>query len=277
MTIREMAWDFSLKNEINAFRLDFEKTCKIVKDNGWELCSFSEKPELVKEFQIESEAENDCGLTYCLRIGAETRYFIFYNNRLSYKERIYTIFHEIAHIALSHTSSGGVVGRSSDTRQTAEQEDEADQFACEILLPSCVFKTMRIRAYNQIEEISQIPQKEAVHYFGEASKTELAVNDQLKTEMLNQYNKTIKEFRKSKTNKFKKPILIISVLAICAAIWFSYFFSLNNYTVYITPTGHKYHTEDCSYIYINTATALSKHEAEKQGYAPCSKCDPDKK
>lgn len=42
-------------------------------------------------------------------------------------------------------------------------------------------------------------------------------------------------------------------------------------TVYITETGKKYHKDGCQYLK-KSKTAISKDEAEKQGYVPCSKC-----
>lgn len=46
-----------------------------------------------------------------------------------------------------------------------------------------------------------------------------------------------------------------------------------DYTVYITPTGEKYHSSGCSYLHGNE-TPISKQEAENQGYGPCSRCHP---
>lgn len=43
--------------------------------------------------------------------------------------------------------------------------------------------------------------------------------------------------------------------------------------VYITETGQKYHTADCSYLK-KTPTGLDLVEALEQGYEPCSRCNP---
>lgn len=43
--------------------------------------------------------------------------------------------------------------------------------------------------------------------------------------------------------------------------------------VYVTPHGEKYHTSDCSYL--DTYDSMTIKEAERQGYEPCSRCDPD--
>lgn len=44
--------------------------------------------------------------------------------------------------------------------------------------------------------------------------------------------------------------------------------------VYVTPTGSKYHREDCTYIK-NSCRALTISSAEGQGYGACSRCEPD--
>lgn len=45
--------------------------------------------------------------------------------------------------------------------------------------------------------------------------------------------------------------------------------------VYITPTGTKYHREDCSYT--GSVRSMTIQAAEKSGYSPCSRCDPDRR
>lgn len=43
--------------------------------------------------------------------------------------------------------------------------------------------------------------------------------------------------------------------------------------VYVTPTGKKYHTSDCRYVYPSTAIELDLDTAKKS-YTPCSVCKP---
>ncbi len=44
-------------------------------------------------------------------------------------------------------------------------------------------------------------------------------------------------------------------------------------TVYITRTGHKYHRVGCRYL-SHSSIPISLREAEANGYAPCSICNP---
>ena len=43
--------------------------------------------------------------------------------------------------------------------------------------------------------------------------------------------------------------------------------------VYVTPSGTKYHREDCTYT--TSTSSLTIQEAEARGYDPCSRCSPD--
>lgn len=45
--------------------------------------------------------------------------------------------------------------------------------------------------------------------------------------------------------------------------------------VYVTKSGTKYHKKSCNYLK-NSSIELTRIEAEKQHYSPCSKCRPDR-
>jgi hypothetical protein len=49
--------------------------------------------------------------------------------------------------------------------------------------------------------------------------------------------------------------------------------SQNNYTVYITKTGEKYHRDGCQYLR-QSKISISKSDAVNAGYTPCSRCNP---
>jgi hypothetical protein len=48
----------------------------------------------------------------------------------------------------------------------------------------------------------------------------------------------------------------------------------NNYTVYVTKSGKKYHTENCRYV-LGKKISLTRQEAIDEGYTPCKRCKPD--
>ena len=49
--------------------------------------------------------------------------------------------------------------------------------------------------------------------------------------------------------------------------------SKENYTVYITRTGSKYHRDGCQYLR-NSKIEIDKKEAIENGYTACSRCNP---
>ncbi len=44
-------------------------------------------------------------------------------------------------------------------------------------------------------------------------------------------------------------------------------------TVYVTNSGSKYHTSNCSYLR-SSSIPITLAEANQKGYGPCSRCDP---
>ncbi len=75
--------------------------------------------------------------------------------------------------------------------------------------------------------------------------------------------------------KRRTSALISLVLAFVLLITVALAYTVPDDTiVYITPTGTKYHREDCSYT--TTVRSMTIKEAESRGFDPCSRCDPDR-
>lgn len=82
-------------------------------------------------------------------------------------------------------------------------------------------------------------------------------------------------------------VIIALCVALCASICFGIysvsrnksqcndytFVSEQTETVYITPTGTKFHRESCRYVQNKNCTSLLRSEAEKN-YEPCKACNP---
>lgn len=71
------------------------------------------------------------------------------------------------------------------------------------------------------------------------------------------------------------PCIAVLVFVICAKFPNTTSTSITNLenTVYVTPTGRKYHRNTCIYVQNKTCTELDKSEAEKN-YDSCSVCNP---
>ena len=65
-----------------------------------------------------------------------------------------------------------------------------------------------------------------------------------------------------------KSILISILLILVTGILIA-----DDFTVYITKTGTKYHLSSCSSI-SNTKISISLDNALSQGYEPCKRCKP---
>ncbi len=66
----------------------------------------------------------------------------------------------------------------------------------------------------------------------------------------------------------RKAIWIVVFLILVCSLLFA-----EDPIVYITKTGEKYHTSTCSYLK-KSKIPISLSDAIRQGYTPCSRCDP---
>lgn len=67
--------------------------------------------------------------------------------------------------------------------------------------------------------------------------------------------------------------LFIVALLVSGLLFFNYFTPHSDNMVYITPTGAKYHRENCIFTKDKNCTAVTLSEAQKN-YSPCSVCNP---
>lgn len=77
------------------------------------------------------------------------------------------------------------------------------------------------------------------------------------------------------TNKsdIARCICLISLTLIFSATTCYAYTVPDDTIVYVTPSGTKYHRKDCSYT--GSVRSMTIAEAERRGYGPCSRCDPD--
>ena len=75
--------------------------------------------------------------------------------------------------------------------------------------------------------------------------------------------------------KLLKTLGILFVVALCLITAALAYTVPSDTIVYITPTGSKYHREDCSHT--TTVRGMTIEQAERKGYGACSRCDPDVK
>ena len=286
--IRHIAQRFVVDNKINSLEIELPDIIRIVKNNGWRILSFRERPDLIKELGLEDAIINCNGLTYVLPgENYEQIYIIFYRDDQSYKDKIYTIAHEIGHIINSHTYVGSILGKSYNRDIESVQEIEADISAYEILAPRCILNRMGIDTAEEITKVSSLPLSAAEVYIKEIHKTTDIVEDDREKEIIESYSAYLQSYKRKKRHKKMKilrpAIIVLALLAVCLGVSVS--INYNNalqqnrnddVIVYITKTGAKYHKLGCSYIKNKEINDIKIKDAEGQGYKPCKICEPDK-
>ena len=211
-----------------------------------------------------------CNAIYTLNKG---EYIIYFNEHYAYKN--FSIAHEIAHHLLGHTSEG------------VEQHHDAQLMADIIVAPIDLIHKYKIKSATELSEICKIPIEAAKAYWHEITQRK-------------------ERFHFFYKNKYTKIGSIIGLLLVTTILMFYCYYAKNNttvvyiespetlthstntpsvkpsdtpteetyfQTVYVTPSGKKYHRANCRHIK-NTETIIdfSIEGAKKAGYDPCKDC-----
>lgn len=209
MSIQKIAWNFILNNDISEFKISLDTITDIVKKNGWYINTYNDSSDIMKDLKISNEHKNKKGFTYAnLKANNEIEYFIFFQNNLSYGDKIFVILHEIGHIMINHTycrNCGNILGRNSDDGVNVKQELEADMFAFEVLAPSHILEQLDNNTAEEIKNISLLSYDDALKYITELHKYKHEGEDlsELKNKLSKQYKKYMYNIKK---NEFKKVI-----------------------------------------------------------------------
>lgn len=287
--ILEEADRLLLNNGISELPLTLRKAEQIAQFSGWVIATYQESEEIIRACGAEEVAKNHPAFT----LMNDGRNIILYNNDLSYEHKLFYICHEIGHIALKHTSDKNVLGLSRDPAETARQEQEANDFAAELLAPSCVMSALGVKSAEQLRKYGLISPEQALRHF-ENIKSSLPSTTA---------EKALCERLGRRHIKIPKKTVIAAVAvtgAVLAAIG-----TLNSISsrpeevtvsraevtttrkietaepeeaeVYITRTGEKYHKPNCYHISGKTGLiGLTITEAEQAGYEPCKDCFPER-
>lgn len=89
-----------------------------------------------------------------ISILADNVWHIIYDDTLSQGRIRFTLAHELGHIFLGHTLSGGYHARTFDTKN--DDEWEADRFAADLLAPACVLWALDLHTIEEIQQICNI-------------------------------------------------------------------------------------------------------------------------
>lgn len=269
--VRQKSYAFMRENAIN-LPVEFSDIQRIAARNKWLLIDYNEAPEVMRHLKLPSgfDLKNEMASRKGFTMFQGKELVIFYNNKLSYEERIITILHEFGHIYLQH-SCCGILGRDASERITKIQEEEAETFAIEVMAPLPILKKCGISRAEDIENMGLISGANAKTQFSDMKSN----SDEI-PEPHEIYNDFVQKYRSEKKNRIKKklfPFVVAGIIGICILTGvISFHYLANAQTVYITDTGTKYHEKDCPYINGKEITQITKGKAEKEGLDPCSQC-----
>lgn len=136
-----------VKHGVSELPLTMRKAEIIAQFSGWLLLTYDEGKELIEACGAEETAERYPAFTLIHR----KQNVILFRASLSYEHKLFCILHEFGHIVLKHTAEKNVLGVTPSPEETARQEREADDFAAEMLAPSCVMYALGIRSAHQLE------------------------------------------------------------------------------------------------------------------------------
>ena len=290
LEIRELAWQFMLKNHVNDFRVKLEDIKTLIQQNGWHLFSYHEGHAILSQLHLTNYAQNHNGFTYVMH-GEKIHYLIFYKDELSYTTKTFVLLHEIGHIVLNHTYIDGIFGQGQSTARTRHQETEADIFALEFMAPSCLLKTWHINTVDKVKSHHLIPQSYVEQYVL-SMYTEKHFSNRISFKMHLHYFRIHYDLLPPFC-KFLLPILLSAALCLVPVTWYLCSSGLSparpaqtsssvrqaslSQKVYITSSGQRYHRSTCPHIQNHTTYAITRKEAYDRHFTPCLTCHPDQK
>lgn len=136
-----------VKHGVSELPITMRKAKIIAQFSGWLLLTYDEGKELIEACGAEGTAEQYPAFT----LVHNKQNVILYRANLSYEHKLFCILHEFGHIVLKHTAEKNVLGVTPSPEETARQEREADDFAAEMLAPSCVMYALGIKNAHQLE------------------------------------------------------------------------------------------------------------------------------
>lgn len=218
--------------------------------------------------------------------------YVFYRSNLSAEEKNILLAHELGHIQLGHFASSGI-RCSSDFKSKSLQEVEADEFAIELIAPTCILKNYRRLTPDKISHLTLLERSHAEHVFFKVQKHN--TNTEIEKRLCNAFD--IYNHRINNNNVTKKYIFMFAVIiAVCAIFIFNdrqnehsvethtnsiiapiQQLTPSDTTVVVTRSGEKYHLPDCQYVkYKTNIINMTEQDALNAGYEPCSICRSDK-
>ena len=286
------AWEVLSKNGVTA-PLCLEDLTRICVSIGSELVSYKSGEVLIQQLGQEQNTKYDA-----FTFRQDDTVIIFFRDELSTPDKLHAIAHEIGHIVLQHIYNGSLGFSTVE----APQEQEANLFAYELVIPSLVIRACGCQTDEDIKRICDVTNPCLGYH---SKKLQYDIDDfTLEKSILAQYGGFIEDhclkkgwFRSIKKGLRKHNpfpyIALVCCIAFAVVSWYGIFapnhaaqpasvpkttIQQTNETkpqtnlVYITPYGEKYHYASCRYAKQDNATPITLQEAQEMGRTPCKLC-----
>ena len=146
---------------------------ELISREGYDVFSYAQAKELIQFANLASCVDAD-GFTYT----HEKFKAVLYNDELSSDERAFVLAHELGHIILKHTTNG-VNKKRRNEYWTSTQEEEADDFAYQLLAPICILKRKHIKTVDAIMQNTLLGKARSERVLGKVVSCKPVSNDRL--------------------------------------------------------------------------------------------------
>lgn len=292
--VEQTAYSILTANDVRTLPVD---TVKLARRLGYTVSPYSAAKETLRSLGLGKYTSQYSAFTIVIDKQAS----IFYSDDLTPTKRAHVIAHEIGHLQFdfdrsmaSHTPH--LIGHAEDQADGQQQEDRADEFGRYLTAPLPALDQCRINSALEIENLTGYGPADAKEIYAD-----LIAYRSRKAEM-EELLQTQKRFRRfGHTRWFSSHrqsiaifLLIGVIILLCVRLFTrdvthpanaplptSSATSLSEPaelesqidTVFVTPSGEKYHYSGCYYIKDKSGlTELSPSEAEGKGYEPCKVC-----
>lgn len=134
-TAKNAAYELLDVSGINRYPITVDDLNKIADKKGWLLRSYEEGAEILQYAHLQPMAKSVDAFVATI----SGKKVILYNGEMGVDRKIYTIAHEMGHIALKHKDRTGISQLSGEEN---EHENDADTFALCLLAPPCVVQAL---------------------------------------------------------------------------------------------------------------------------------------
>ena len=205
--VKQKAYDLLLENNIDR-PLQFSDLENICSKNDWSLLPYKGHERLIHKIGMDKMMDYD-GFTYRAKQGTDTITIIFFRDTLGQARRIHVVAHEIGHLVLNHMYQTS----ASFSLVDVPHEQEAEEFAFEMELPSCVSKRAHFNTPSKFRMHGDWIPSSIAYHISENSDPYSSVPENA-ADILSLYSKFINRCIKKK----RMRLFITSILLVLGCI-----------------------------------------------------------